>query len=131
MDSVEHKRERHVLIVEDSPDLQHLIGHIFAIVGYRVSRAFDGKEALNLLRSTIDLPSLILLDLMLPIMDGFEFRQEQMKDPRLALVPVVIMTADVNAISKAKGLGVVDVVSKHELDLDILMKIAARFGETV
>ncbi len=87
-------QKKHILIIEDSTDLQALMGRLFKSEGYTVSQALNGREALDFLKSTTELPSLILLDIMMPVMDGFEFRNEQRKDSRLASIPVVVMTAD-------------------------------------
>ena len=118
-------RKKHILIVEDSPDLQHLLNQLFSKEGYTTSKAFDGQQALEWLRKTQDLPDLIFLDIMMPVMDGFEFRYQQMKDPRLAGIPVVVMTADSNSQLKAHNLGT-EVIRKPILDIDVLLDVASR-----
>jgi CheY-like chemotaxis protein len=123
----EHTLDKHILIVEDSPDLQMLLSQVFGLEGYPVSQAFNGKHALDLLHSSKSLPSLILLDIMMPVMDGFEFRNEQEKDPRLAGIPIVVMTADIDSQAKANKLGAVGVIRKPMLDIDALLGIAARY----
>jgi CheY-like chemotaxis protein len=62
---------------------------LLEIEGYVVHTAADGAEALKLLRSGFE-PGLIVLDLMMPGMDGFQFRKEQLRDPKLSAIPVVI-----------------------------------------
>ena len=57
--------------------------------GYDVAAARNGEEALGCLRGGMQ-PCVILLDLMMPVMDGYEFRQRQMEDPRLAPIPVIV-----------------------------------------
>lgn len=118
---------KHILIVEDSPDLQMLLSQIFSLEGYPVCQALNGKVALDLLNTTASLPALILLDIMMPVMDGFQFRQEQEKDPRLAAIPIVIMTADIDSQTKATKLGAVGVIRKPMLDIDALLGIAAKY----
>ena len=108
---------KHILIVEDSLDLQALLGELFEQEDYKISRAMNGKEALDFLRSTQELPSLILLDIMMPVMDGIEFREFQLKDPKLKKIPVVIMTADSNSQSKASELGVTEIIRKPIRDI--------------
>lgn len=119
--------QKHILIVEDSPDLQLLLTQLFQSEGYTISRAFNGQQALDLLKSSESLPALILLDIMMPVMDGFEFREEQEKDPRLAVIPFVVMTADFNAQARALSLGAVDVFQKPILNIESLLETAARF----
>jgi CheY-like chemotaxis protein len=116
------------LIVEDSPDLQLLLAQLLSGEGYRVSRAFNGQQALEFLQTTQDLPTLILLDIMMPVMDGFEFREAQRLDPRIAAIPFVVMTADYNAKVRAKTMGAVDVIQKPILDIDNLIETADRFS---
>jgi CheY-like chemotaxis protein len=60
--------------------------------GYRAVPAGNGKEALDYLKKA-PVPDLIILDLWMPVMDGWQFRSEQVKDPRLAKVPVIVVTA--------------------------------------
>lgn len=118
----------HILIVEDSPDLQLLLTQLLSGEGYRISRAFNGQQALEFLQTTAELPALILLDIMMPVMDGFEFRKAQKQDPRIATIPFVVMTADYNATIQAKNMGAVDVLQKPILDIDSLIETAARFS---
>src|SRR5205814_7531087 len=73
--------------------------------GYGVWAAANGAIALGALRALDTLPCLILLDLMMPVMDGAEFLQEMRRDPRLSALPVVVVTADGNATRKAAALG--------------------------
>jgi CheY-like chemotaxis protein len=120
------KNRMHIMIVEDAPDLQYLLGYLFKSEGYVLSQAFNGQEALDLLQKMPVLPSLILLDIMMPIMDGFEFRQRQMQDPKLSKIPVMVMTADGNPQGRAQSLGIQMVIQKPIKDLDSLFEIAER-----
>lgn len=90
--------KNHILIVDDSTDVQHLLKSFFKGEGYQISTADNGEQALNFLRQSPRLPDLILLDLMMPVMDGYQFNIEQQKDARFAEIPTLIMTAgtDVN-----------------------------------
>jgi CheY-like chemotaxis protein len=81
-----------ILIVEDDHDTQQLLSRLLEQQGYEVALAADGREALAYLQSGKPV-SLILLDLMMPVMDGWRFREEQLNDPALASIPVVVTTA--------------------------------------
>jgi CheY-like chemotaxis protein len=81
-----------VLVVEDDDDLREVVTQTLARNGFRVIGARDGHEALERLECE-RAPCLILLDLMMPRMSGWEFRRRQLADPRLADMPVVVMTA--------------------------------------
>ncbi|MDB4970923.1 MAG: response regulator receiver protein [Myxococcales bacterium] len=81
-----------VLVVEDDDDLREVVLQTLARNGFTVAAARDGQEALDWLASQ-PLPNVILLDLMMPRMSGWEFRRRQLADARLAGVPVVVMTA--------------------------------------
>lgn len=84
---------RTVLIVDDDPDVRTSISDALEEEGYRVHRAANGREALRLLREGAALPDVILLDMMMPDMDGWAFRSEQQKEPRLSRIPVLIFSA--------------------------------------
>jgi len=85
----------------------------------------DGEEALDELRGGLE-PALILLDLAMPRKNGEQFRAEQMRDPKLAPIPVVIMSADAGVRAKAAALGVRDSVPKPA-DPGELLNIAQRY----
>jgi two-component system chemotaxis response regulator CheY len=82
-----------ILVVEDDPDLGDTLCDTLAMSGYRAAYAADGIAALEMLRNGADLPDLILLDLMLPRMDGWGFREAQLGDKRLKDIPVVVLSA--------------------------------------
>jgi CheY-like chemotaxis protein len=86
-----------ILIVEDERDIRETVVDAFCCEGYRALGAAHGGEALELLRAADPKPALILLDLMMPFMNGAEFRQQQLADPAIADIPVVIWSADANA----------------------------------
>ncbi len=89
-------RQRRILLVEDDPDTRACMSALLELEGYLVVTAADGREALQRLRSGLN-PGLILLDLMMPVMDGFEFRKEQLHDPELSSIPVVVYSGHHNA----------------------------------
>jgi CheY-like chemotaxis protein len=92
--------KRHVLVVEDDENVRESMGQLLEEEGYRVSLAENGHEALTRLR-TESPPDAIALDLRMPVMDGWEFRARQVRDPNLRLVPVVAISADGSAEAAA------------------------------
>jgi two-component system, chemotaxis family, chemotaxis protein CheY len=81
-----------ILVIEDDPDLGEVLCELLTIYGYRASCAADGIAALEILECG-DLPELILLDLMLPRLDGWGFREAQLNDQRLKDIPVIVLSA--------------------------------------
>jgi CheY-like chemotaxis protein len=81
-----------VLIVEDDIDTREMLGRFLELEGYRVETAENGKLALERLGSGVD-ACVILLDLMMPVMDGWQFRQEQTRNAELADIPVIVVSA--------------------------------------
>jgi CheY-like chemotaxis protein len=81
-----------VLIVEDERAARTGMEKILQLAGYAPVSAANGQEALELLRLGVP-ASVILLDLIMPIMDGWAFRREQLRDPRLAHIPVIVLSA--------------------------------------
>ncbi len=82
-----------VLIVEDDPDLREMMCLLLECEGFEPESACDGAEALHRLRSDGVQPNVVVLDLMMPRMDGEEFLQQQALDPALADIPVVVLSA--------------------------------------
>jgi CheY-like chemotaxis protein len=108
-----------VLIVEDDADLREMMVQILSLEGVDAATATNGREALDYLRRT-DIPDLILLDLMMPVMDGWEFQRERRRDPLLAEVPVVVLSAlDEKRAADAATNGFL----KKPLDFDRLLQI--------
>ena len=81
-----------VLIVEDDLDTREMLGRFLELEGYNVETAENGKRALERLGSGVG-ACVILLDLMMPVMDGWQFRQEQIRDAALADIPVIVVSA--------------------------------------
>jgi CheY-like chemotaxis protein len=80
-----------VLVVDDDRDLTRLMSKFLRLEGFDAAEAGNGQEALTYLRGGGD-ASVILLDLRMPVMDGWAFRREQREDPALAAIPVVVLT---------------------------------------
>lgn len=102
----------YILIIDDDPDIQIALGEFLGDEGYKTKGAVNGAEALKLLNSANELPRVILLDLMMPVCDGFQFREEQMKSSKLAAIPTVLLSADGSLKEKAIRLGIDDVLQK-------------------
>src|SRR5262245_27414520 len=86
-----------VLIVEDDHDVRELFAESLEEAGYRVATACDGRDALAHLRAPgAEKPAVILLDLMMPVMDGWALREELLRDEELKRIPIVVMTASRN-----------------------------------
>ena len=90
-----------VLIVEDERDTRESLAELLQLFGYQTRVAENGKRALEILRQDGMKPCVILLDLMMPVMSGWEFREIQRKDPTISSIPVVVVTADVTAEERA------------------------------
>ncbi|GAC1320003.1 MAG: hypothetical protein NVSMB2_15700 [Chloroflexota bacterium] len=81
-----------MLVVEDEPSIRQLLADALDAEGYEVITATNGVHALASLQNT--LPDVILLDLAMPLMDGFAFRSRQLEHPHLATVPVIVISAE-------------------------------------
>ena len=82
-----------VLIVEDDEDLREMMAQLLTLEGFDAAIVANGREALEYLHHNSTVPDVILLDLMMPVMDGWEFRRRQKADPALAPVPVIVLSA--------------------------------------
>ncbi|HVY47095.1 MAG TPA: response regulator [Minicystis sp.] len=114
-----------VLIVEDDRDIRQAFAQTLAEEGYASAQARHGREALDMLRRGTA-PRLILLDLMMPVMDGWQFRAEQRGDPDLATIPVVVVSADASAEDRLVTMGVAGFLRKPVM-FDDLMATVRRF----
>lgn len=112
-----------VLVVDDDEDILESIRDALVDEGYLVAVARDGLDALEYLRREAA-PSVVLLDWMMPRCDGSEFRRQQLQDPRLAEIPVVLLTADTNVHQKGAALGVADRLAKP-VSLGDLLRVVA------
>ena len=107
-----------VLIVEDDEDLREMMAQLLSIEGFKAATVANGREALAYLHA--NKPDVILLDLMMPVMDGWEFRRQQKADPDLAHVPVIVLSA----LDQARA-AAVDAAAflKKPLDFDRLLRL--------
>ncbi len=114
-----------VLVVDDETDLREAICTLLESAGHTALAASNGREALERLR-TAGAPCVILLDLSMPVMDGWEFRRVQLDDRELAAIPVIVITADGNAPEKAGRLAAHGFLKKPFLP-DELIRTVAKF----
>jgi CheY-like chemotaxis protein len=112
---------RFVLIVDDDPDLLDVTSFVIETEGMAVETARNGEEALALLRAGRQ-PWLVLLDLMMPVMNGWEFLAAVANDPLLQGIPVVVLTA----AEHTEVPGALEVVSKP-MDLKELLRVVERY----
>jgi CheY-like chemotaxis protein len=113
---------RLVLVVDDDIDVREVVADVLVAEGYGVVTAADGREALDWLRGAPEVPCLILLDLMMPRMDGTEFRREQLRDPALREIPVVVLSAGASVVAAASSLRAAAHLRKP-MPLDELLRI--------
>lgn len=101
------ERNQKVVYVEDDPEMIDLVRLILARKGYEVIGATSGQEGLTLIRQTR--PAAILLDLMMPEMDGWEVYQQIKADEAIREIPVIIITARAQSIDRVLGLHIAKV----------------------
>jgi CheY-like chemotaxis protein len=116
---------RAVLLVEDDADIREAIGDVLEEEGYTVAMADTGLSALDRLRRADPLPDVILLDLMMPVMDGWRFRQEQKQHPAWDSIPVIVLSAAGNTQERAESIGASGHLRKP-LDIDELLEMLAK-----
>jgi CheY-like chemotaxis protein len=114
-----------VLVVDDDDDLCATLASVLKDYGHDVLCAPNGREALDMLRASSPLPDVILLDLMMPVMNGWEFRGIQKKDPQLSSIPVVLITATGAARERTGLMGVEEILLKP-VHLDQLLGVIER-----
>ena len=114
-----------VLVVEDHADLRDMLAVLLESEGFSVHTATNGAEALQSLDSAR--PAVILLDLMMPVMSGDEFRRRQLADPRFADVPVICMTAAHDGRARADRLRAQAYFQKP-LDFDRLIGVVRDYA---
>jgi CheY-like chemotaxis protein len=114
------------MVVDDDTDICTTMQIILEAYGYRVITASDGAEALHKLE-TDEAPCLILLDLMMPGMNGQQFRETQLRNPALAEIPVVVLSGDYKLDERAAEMGVEGLGKPIELP-QLLAKVAQFCG---
>jgi two-component system, OmpR family, response regulator VicR len=115
---------KHILCIDDEPDLIELFQIILRRKGYVVSGANGGEEGLNKIRETR--PDLVLLDLMMSDLGGWEVYQQMKADEELKVIPVIIVTAKVQKIDQVLGLRIAqvdDYISKPFSPADLIKRV--------
>ena len=112
-----------IMLIEDDQDIRETMVEVLEMENYSVVSATHGREALAILDGPSPLPSVILLDLMMPVMNGWEFLNERSTRPKLKDIPVIIVSA---AGDKAKT-AVCDAFIKKPVELDVLFDTIKKF----
>ncbi len=114
-----------ILVIDDDFDTLTLIGLTLQRRGFSVRKAQSGPEALELLRD--DLPDLVIADVMMPLMDGYEVCRTIKGDPRTAHLPVVMLTAKAQTSSQLEGFraGAIDYITKPVHPQELISRISA------
>ena len=120
---------RTVLVVEDDRDVREAIAEVLADSRYVALHAANGAEALQRLRSAPVRPCVILLDVMMPTMDGWQFRAEQQRDPSVKDIPVVVLSAHSDAGEAAAKMAAAGYLTKP-VALETLLGVVERFCAT-
>lgn len=116
--------QRPILVVEDDFDVRDALTDALEDAGYPVLAARHGREALDLLEG--EPPRLILLDLMMPVMDGYDFRRRQLEEPRYAEIPVVVLSADQAVARRSQEMGANGWLAKP-VDFDRLLAEVSKY----
>jgi len=116
-----------ILVVDDDEDILALLCLVLEAEGYRPIPARDGLDALEKILNERDLPSLILLDIMMPRMGGEELVHVLSTSPRLSTIPIIIMSGDNNAREKTRACRAQGCLVKP-VDLDVLVSTVQHFA---
>ena len=114
-----------VMVIEDDLEIRESLVEILEDAGHAVLHASHGQDALDQLRAAPVKPAMILLDLMMPVMDGLTFRRAQLAEPALADIPTVLISAHTH-VQNVVELRFVRHLRKP-IDLDELLQVAATF----
>jgi len=117
-----------LMLVEDDGSIRLALTDMLQDEGFAVTAAVNGREALALLRGAAP-PEVILLDLMMPVMDGWEFRIEQRSDPHLARIPLLAMSADLSP--KARAIAADGYIRKPIDFVELLVQLRAVVGQAL
>ncbi len=112
-----------ILVVEDEADLRENLKALLELEGYHVDTAAHGREALDYLERSDKKPGLILLDLMMPVMNGLEFLVELKKRLPSLPIPVIVISAVADGIERVAATGYI----KKPINLDLLLSLASQY----
>jgi len=127
----DNKLVKHILCIEDEPEMIDLIRLILGRRGFKVSGAAGGKAGLQAVRD--ELPDLVLLDLMMPDMDGWEVYQQMKAEEQTRLIPVIVVTARAQSIDKVLGIHIAkvdDYIAKPFSPQELLTSVEKVLGQT-
>jgi two-component system, chemotaxis family, chemotaxis protein CheY len=116
-----------VLVIEDEQLIREAVAEFLGESGYEVAQAGDGPDALASMRASV--PDVVIVDLQLPTMSGSDFVHEMRADPRLAAVPIVILSAAPGLAQVAEALGARGALAKP-FHLDILLAVVDRVSQS-
>nr|WP_211485268.1 response regulator [Corallococcus exiguus] len=111
-----------ILIVDDEPDLREVVAELLEMEDYTVLQAANGQAALAVLAANNDQPCLVLLDLMMPVMDGHEFLHRLREEERYRELPVLMLTAHFSAKAPPGTVGLL----RKPVDIPELLAMVAR-----
>jgi CheY-like chemotaxis protein len=114
-----------ILVVEDDSDLRDSVCEVLEVEGFQTACAANGREALEWLLKNSP-PCAILLDLMMPVMSGSELHAEMAKDPNLAPIPVIVLSA-LDEPRQRGHVGTAKAYLKKPIDPDVLVSAVHRF----
>ncbi len=100
-----------ILVVEDDDEIRELIAEMLEDSGFDVATAANGREALERLRAPV-LPCVIVLDLMMPVMNGWELRSKLLADPKLCDIPVIVVSGAADLHESPDGLMAARILTK-------------------
>jgi CheY-like chemotaxis protein len=121
-----NETRRYVLVVDDDPDIRETLELALGVRGYNVHTASDGAEALEQLRTVQRRPCVILMDLMMPTMNGFDLRNAMASHEDLAAIPVVVVTGGGPGMVERAAAMRLEVLRKP-LDLTDLIETVGRY----
>jgi CheY-like chemotaxis protein len=116
-----------ILIVDDDGDVREAVRTVLENAGYQTAEAEGGLEALAFVKEATNKPALLLLDLMMPSMDGWQLRARLRSDPELAAIPIVIMTAHAGVLRAVADVRPETPVLPKPLDVERLLQVVATY----
>lgn len=124
------EKNKNVIYIEDEPEMVDLVTLILNRKGFSVKGAGGGREGLDLVKK--EMPDLVLLDLMMPDVDGWDVYQQMKADEKTRKIPVIVITAKAQSIDKVLGLHIAKVegyISKPFTPQELLDSVDKIFGE--
>jgi|SRR4051794_27820534 len=121
-----HTRHGAIVIVEDDSDVREALEEVLNEEGYQTLGFADGEKALAVMQNMEAPPPLILLDLMMPKMNGWQFRAAQQHLPAVRAIPTVILSADANVSQNLQALGAAGYLRKP-IHIQTLLELVERF----